>query len=89
MYMSRNTNLAVKIRDKMVDLKETKDLYGRLKVLCRSNSDVKHKDAIGNFEFTVTPRALFAPDGSLLSCTDKVKAYPCIGSICKRNTVFA
>jgi len=73
MYMSGNTNLAVKIRDKTVDLKETKDLYGRLMVLCRSNRDVKHKDAIGNFEFTVTPRALFAPDGSLLSCTDKSK----------------
>ena len=64
MYMSGNTNLAVKIRDKTVDLKETKDLYGRLMVLSRSNGDVNHKDAIGNSEFTVTPRALFAPDGS-------------------------
>ena len=73
MYMSGNTTLAIKIRDKTVDLKETKDLYGRLMVLSRSSRDVDQKDAIGNFEFTVTPRALFAPNGSLLSCTDKSK----------------
>lgn len=73
MYKSGNTTLAIKIRDKTVDLKETKDLYGRLMVLSRSSRDVNQKDAIGNFEFTVTPRALFAPDGSLLSCTDKSK----------------
>jgi len=36
--MSGNKNLAVKFRDKTVDLKETKDLYGRLIVLSRSCS---------------------------------------------------
>jgi len=71
MYMSGNKNLAVKFKDKTVDLKETKGLYGRLMVLSRSNRDVDHEDSIGNFEFAVTPRARFAPDGSLLSCTDK------------------
>ena len=72
MYMSGNKNLAVEIRNKTVDLKETKDLYNsRLIMLSRSNRDVDHEDSIGNFEFAVTPRARFAPDGSLLSCTDK------------------
>ncbi|KAG1660000.1 hypothetical protein GQR58_022225 [Nymphon striatum] len=57
----RHRTEVVKIRDKSIDLKETKDLYGRLMVLARSSSDVDQKEAIGNFEFTLTPRALFAP----------------------------
>lgn len=73
MYLSGSKKQAVKIRDQTVDLKETKDLYGRLMVLARSHRDVDQKNAIGNHEFTLTPRALFAPDGSILPCTDKAK----------------
>ncbi|CAL8335045.1 unnamed protein product [Boreogadus saida] len=32
-------------------------------VLARSSRDINQKEAIGYYEFTVTPRALFAPDG--------------------------
>ena len=31
------------------------------------------KEAIGNYGFTLTPRALFAPDGTILPCLDKSK----------------
>ena len=48
MYLSGNKKSSVKIRDKTVDLKETKDLYGRLMVLARSNRDIDQKQAIGN-----------------------------------------
>ena len=67
MYMSGSKKLTVKIRDHSVDLKETKNLYGRLMILTRSNRDIDQKTAVGNYEFTLTPRALFAPDGSLTS----------------------
>ena len=40
-------------------------------VLVRSNRDVNLKDAIGNYEFTLTPRALFALNGTVLPCQDK------------------
>ena len=73
MYMSSNKKLAVKIRDKTVDLQETKNLYGRLMVLARSSRDIDQKDSISNYEFTLTPRALFAPSGSLLLCNEKSK----------------
>ena len=73
MYMSGSKTLTVKIRDQTVDLKETKNLYSRLMVLTRSNRDIDQKNAIGNYEFTPTPRALFAPDGSMLPCIDKSK----------------
>lgn len=42
-------------------------------VLARSNRDIDLKQAIGNYEFTLTPRALFAPNGAMLPCTDKSK----------------
>ncbi len=61
------------MRDQTVDLKETKNLYSRLMVLTRSNRDIDQRNAVGNYEFTLTPRALFAPDGSMLPCTDKSK----------------
>ncbi len=42
-------------------------------VLARSSRNIDQKHCIGNFEFTLTPRALFAPGGSLLLCQDKAK----------------
>lgn len=55
--MSGNKKNRAKVRDKTVDLKETKDLYWRLIVLARSNRDVDQKQAVG----TYAPRALIAP----------------------------
>lgn len=40
MYTSGSKKQTVKIRDQTVDLKETKNLYGRLVVLTRSNRDI-------------------------------------------------
>ena len=73
MFISGSKKTTMKLRDKTVDLKETKDLFGRLMILARSNRDINQKDAIRNYEFTLTPRALFAPDGTVLSCQDKSK----------------
>ena len=73
MFMSGNKATTIKLRDKTVDLKETKDLYGRLMILAKSTRDIDQKGAIGNHEFTLTPRSLFSPDGSMLRCTDKSK----------------
>ena len=35
MFMSGNKTSPIKLRDKTVDLKETKDLYGRLMILAK------------------------------------------------------
>ena len=48
-------------------------MYSRLTVLARSSRDINQKEAIGNYEFAMTPRALFAPDGTILPCLDKSK----------------
>ncbi|KAG1696135.1 Tudor and KH domain-containing [Nymphon striatum] len=86
MYTSDNNNCTVKIRDKSIDLKETKDPYGRLMVLARSSRDVDQKEASGNFEFTLTPRALFAPSGSLLPCNDKSKLIHALTNLVPKET---
>ncbi|KAG1656418.1 hypothetical protein GQR58_023959 [Nymphon striatum] len=86
MYTSDNNKCTVKIRDKSIDLKETKDLYGRLMVLARSSRDVDQKEAIGNFEFTLTPRALFAPSGFLLPCNDKSKFIHALTNLVPKET---
>jgi len=49
MFMSANTKTTVKLQDKTVDLKKTKDLYGRLMVLAKSSRDINQKEVIGNF----------------------------------------
>lgn len=53
--MSGNKKQTVKVRDNTVDVKETKDLYGHLMVLARSNRDIDQKQAVGTYEFTLTP----------------------------------
>src|SRR6218665_3420995 len=69
--MSANKHTTIKLRDNTVNLKETKDLYGRLMFLARSSNDINQKEAIGNHEFTLTPTALFAQDGTILRCMNK------------------
>ena len=85
MFLSGNKKFTVKIRDKTVDLKETKDLYGRLMVLARSSRQIDQKQAIGNYEFTLTPRALFAPNGNLLPCTDKSNLIHLLENFAKKD----
>ena len=46
-FKSANKKTPVKLRDKTVDLRETKDLYGRLMFVARSNRDINQKEAIG------------------------------------------
>ena len=42
-------------------------------ILARSNRDIDQKQAIGKHKFMLTPRALFAPNGAMLPCTEKSK----------------
>ena len=44
MFTSGNKKCTVKIRDNIVDLKETKNFCGRLMILTKSNRDINHPD---------------------------------------------
>ena len=89
MYMSGNKTHKFKIRDKIVDLKETKDLYGRLMVLARSNRYIDQKQAVGTCQYTRTPRVLFSPNGSVLPCKDKSKLIHVLEKLTTRETTEA
>ena len=89
MYMCGSKKYTVKVRDKTVDLKETRDLYGRLMVLARSNRDIDQKQAVSTYEFTLTPRSLFTPDGAVLPCSDKSKLIHALEKMVTTNTDHA
>src|SRR6267154_1673699 len=88
MFKSANKKIPVKLRDKTVDVRETKDLYGRLMFSARSNGDINQKEAIGNYEFTLTPRALFASDDTILPCQDKSKLISLLNKLATEETVL-
>lgn len=48
MFLSRNKKFTVKLRDKTVNLKKTKDLFASLMVFARSSRDINQKEAIEN-----------------------------------------
>ncbi len=67
----KKTNVAG--NNKVVKLREDRQLLARFLVVQQSRPDLVDKlgDTIGNYELAVTPRSLFATDGTLLLPTDK------------------
>lgn len=59
MYATGNRKQTVKVKDKSTELKETKNVYGRLRIIGRSSRDVDIEQAVGDYEFTLPPRSLF------------------------------
>ena len=48
-----------------------RSLFARLVMVCKSRPEVGIKEAVGHYEFSVVPRSLFAPDGTMLQCSCK------------------
>ena len=61
------------ILDKIVKVKEERQLLQRFIVAARSRDDLDFSDCISNYEMRLIPRSLFSPDGSLLLASDKSK----------------
>lgn len=40
-------------------------------LVCKSQRDINVQEAVGMYEFSVVPRSLFAPDGTMLYCNAK------------------
>jgi len=58
-------------------------------VLARSNRDIDQKQAVSTYEFTLTPRSLFAPDGSVLPYSDKFKLIHALENMVTTDTDHA
>lgn len=72
-WKSARKTVKHKLADKIVEMKDDRSLFARMMIVARSRPELNLKEAIGQHEFTVLPRALFAIDGTLLPCTDKSK----------------
>ena len=63
----------LKIGDRIIQLKEEKNLMTRFLVTARKRPELELEQCIGNYEFSVVPNSLFTVDGQPLPCTDKAK----------------
>ena len=58
--------LKLSCKDKVIELKEDRSLFAKLMAVCKSRPEINIKEVIGQYEFSVAPRSLFAPDGTML-----------------------
>lgn len=68
-FISWNEN-ETKNGDQVVELKDDRAPFDRLLVSSKAR-DISLKDAVGTYEFSAVPRALFAANGSLLHTASK------------------
>ena len=54
-----------------VELREDRNLFARILLVCKSRPQIDIKEAVGTYEFTVVPRSMFAVDGSMMHCSLK------------------
>ena len=70
-WKSTTKTLKVKINENVVELKEDRSLFARICVVAKSRPEIDLKEAIGQYEFNLVPRSMFAADGSMLHCPSK------------------
>lgn len=57
--------------DKIVELQEDRSLLARMMMVCKSRPEIDIKETVGQNEFSIVPRSLFAADGTMLHCSSK------------------
>ena len=60
--------IKVKANDQVIELKEDRSLFVRMSLLAKSRAEIDIKEAVGEFEFNMVSKSMFAPDGSVLHC---------------------
>jgi len=79
MWKSGNLTKKFTVTDaKVIELTEDRALLGRMAIISKSRPELDMKEMVGQYEFSVVPRALFAPDGSMLYCSNKSMLYHCV-----------
>lgn len=87
MWSATGKKIKVKAGDKIVELKEDRALFVRLLVISKARPEVNLKEAVGKYEFSVVPRALFGTDGSLLLTSSKSELMAILEDLPKNNNV--
>ena len=62
-----------KVNGRVIQLKEEKSVLSRFLITSRKRPELGLEYCLGNFEFTVVPRALFSSNGEPHPCLDKAK----------------
>ena len=75
-FKANNKIIKKKADSKVVQLREEKNLLTRFLITARKRPELNLEEALGNFEFSVVPKALFFNDGQPLNCTDKSSILP-------------
>ena len=57
--------------DRIVELREDRPLFARMMMVCKSRPEIDIKETVGQYEFSIVPRSLFAADGTMLHCSSK------------------
>ena len=70
-WKSTGKTLRVVADEKVIELKEDRSLFARMMVVCKSRPEIHIKEAIGEYEFSIVPRSMFAADGTMLHCSSK------------------
>lgn len=63
--------LRVTTKDKIVELKEDHSLFARMMMVCKAHPEIDIKEAVGQYEFSIVPRSMFAADGAMFHCASK------------------
>lgn len=72
-FKCHNKSMKTKVGEKIVQLKEEKNMMSRFLIAARKRPELELEMSIGNYEFSVVPKSLFSVDGKPLPCTDKSK----------------
>ena len=70
-FVSNNKSVTVTVDNQVIKIKEERKFMNRLLVASRTRPDIDLPKYLGEYEFSVTPSSLFAPDGILLLTKDK------------------
>ena len=70
-FRSLTKSVTLKIKNKIVNLKEERGLMTRLLVISRSRPGIDISDLFAKHEFSVVPHSLFDNEGKMLKCGDK------------------
>ena len=70
-FSANNKIATVSVNREIIRIKEERKLMTRFVVASRLRPEIDLSYYLGNYEFSVVPRSLFLPDGSVLPVKDK------------------
>ena len=62
-WKSTTKTLKVTLNENVVELKEDHSLFARMCEVVKSRPEIDFKEVIGQYEFNLVPRSMFAADG--------------------------